>query len=928
MTAAGSFKKAITFLLAVVLLLSIVFVAAERSAKAEDINVRVLLSMKEVPEVEMTVKGSYTLLETGTSFSGGKLKLTASGNTVTAVHSVQGELFTGKTVSVSRNEKTASAGSMTFRVNGNKRSYLGDFSVSASNGQIVIVNTVPLVYYLYGVVGHEMSNTWPVEALKAQAMAAKNYVLARLSTSGKYDVNDTASDQVYKGYSGNLKNVIAAVDGTIQNALYLNGKIVPCYYAASNGGFTKLPSENWGETPFDEVYVKGTDPFDVENTLSRTESIYIPQNLARRSFSSKEFYTFFMNKLNEAAAVPGAIPEGYAFDSFSEISSILSLNKNGIASNDGDHFQIVITADVKLKPNSAVQPPVPTPSPEPTSVPKTEPASDGEDGILVSDETESEMEDDSLQEELIKGSSDRKTSIIVKMTFKEIEDEGFFKDSSLRIYYVMPADEGWMLFHGRFGHGVGMSQRGAQQMAKEGWTYEQILSFYYPGATMQTLEYDIPATPILVKEEDSPENGNETVIVSSDSMLPGSDPQGQEEEAEEAEEIKVDGNGTATRSTSMYSGAGMNSKIVEQINKGDKFLVSNISGNWYLVRDIKTNKVGYIYSSDLEVSGDKSLATAVISAASVNFRTGPGTDFESLGRLDKGDKVYILSLGKEWNGIKTQDGQTGYVFNKYLRITGSAPKTETTFNEQTANETENTGEPVFLAPVQEDPEPVALPGKYLAFGEAVGEEAGSEITFRVGQSAAAESLGQIEEGTRFGILEKDGAWFRVVLLETGQKGYLEIKNLRLTENGSATDSTVIAAGKINESGIQLRTGPSLKYDSIETVRENTLVSVLGSNHEWFLVLVSNTGNTGYIPAQYVDLDIMGKKQGSTGASGMATVNTGMMNIYSSPDLKKGKVVQILRRGYTVTVHSITDEWANVSFNGESGYCQLKYLKMK
>ena len=89
-----------------------------------------------------------------------------------------------------------------------------------------------------------MSDSFPMEALKAQAIAAKCYALS-LRSSGDYDIGDTSSDQVYRGYYAGYSNVIAAVDSTIQEVLTVNGKLLCTYYAASNGGETMLPSQAW-----------------------------------------------------------------------------------------------------------------------------------------------------------------------------------------------------------------------------------------------------------------------------------------------------------------------------------------------------------------------------------------------------------------------------------------------------------------------------------------------------------------------------------------------------------------------------------------------------------------------------------------------------------------------------------------------------------
>ena len=76
--------------------------------------------------------------------------------------------------------------------------------------------------------------------------------------------------------------------------------------------------------------------------------------------------------------------------------------------------------------------------------------------------------------------------------FADMAEAGLFTATNLRIYYASPAEGGFTLTHARYGHGVGMSQRGAQQMANEGKTYRDILAYYYGGATLASYAYTLP----------------------------------------------------------------------------------------------------------------------------------------------------------------------------------------------------------------------------------------------------------------------------------------------------------------------------------------------------------------------------------------------------------------------------------------------------
>ena len=126
--------------------------------------------------------------------------------------------------------------------------YAGDLLLSISGGAIVPVLRIYIEDYLYGVVGYEMSNSWPLEALKAQAVAARNYALRCMATrnSNAWHMVDTATDQVYRGYTAAYARVIQAVDETRGMALYAGSSLASCYYSASNGGQTESTRNVWG----------------------------------------------------------------------------------------------------------------------------------------------------------------------------------------------------------------------------------------------------------------------------------------------------------------------------------------------------------------------------------------------------------------------------------------------------------------------------------------------------------------------------------------------------------------------------------------------------------------------------------------------------------------------------------------------------------
>ena len=953
-------KRTLALLCALALLLSALPPAP---AQAETAMVRVRLSVGDIEKLSMSASGAFRIAEANAAFTGGTLTLTASGSTVTVKHSKLGTLYSGKKVTINRETMAVDGGAMTFRAGGYTRSYLGNFSVTASKGLLQVVNHVPLSHYLYGVVGYEMSNSWPLEALKAQAVAAKNYALSKMGAGGSYDMVDTASDQVYKGYVSTLKNVIAAVDATMHTALYLNGSVMPCWYSASNGGYMILPSRNWGSTLYDGGYEEKTDPFDTRNTASRSETAYLPADLARRSFSSAALYSFFMNKLDEAVAAEGALSAGFVFDSYAGLSSVISTDASGNPTADRNHRQIVVTVTVNTKLDPANATPAPTPSPtpmvtptpeptesptpkptetpEPTESPEPSPAPDPnasadptpDPDVTPEAEASASPEPSDTPEPTetpeptrtpkptatpvptptptpFAPVTQRQENVVLTIPFQEMYDAGLFTDSALRIYYAYPSEGGYTLYHGRFGHGVGMSQRGAQLMANEGWTYEQILSFYYPGAEFRTLDYTAPEE----QPGGGPGGGAETT------PLPESET-----------------GAAVSAATTLYNGPGTDSGAVESLPYGARLFLTGLDGDWYQTRVAESGNVGYVRCNAVHVTGNTVIAEGVVSGSGVNVRTGPSTGYDSIAKLNRNTTVSILAYTNGWYRIRADNGAEGYMSGSYLIVSkktaeeiGGTPAPQLTptpgpdAGPTPTPEPGQTPTPVPMHTATPTPSPSPTPdNRFTAYGSINA----TNVNFRTGPSTSTASLGRYSRGTEFGVYGKSGSWYHVRLLSTGQDGYVYARYLTLTGSGTG-DTQIIGAGSLTTGGVNIRTGPSTAYKSLGKLQRNTLVTVLGTEGSWYRVRVASSGQEGYVFARYISLNHTGAASGGTASSGQAKINAGLLNLRDQPSTSKGKVLLTMRRGYTVTVHSIANGWAYVTYNGKKGYCYAKYLTLQ
>jgi stage II sporulation protein D len=140
------------------------------------------------------------------------------------------------------------------------RLYRGKLEVAAERGVLRVVNHAPLESYLQGVVANEMPHTWPLEALKAQAVAARTYALANLVKGKPYDLYSDVRSQVYAGVAGEQPRTTEAVVSTAGEVVLYDGRPATTYYFSTSGGKTASAADVFGfAVPY---LVSKPDPWD------------------------------------------------------------------------------------------------------------------------------------------------------------------------------------------------------------------------------------------------------------------------------------------------------------------------------------------------------------------------------------------------------------------------------------------------------------------------------------------------------------------------------------------------------------------------------------------------------------------------------------------------------------------------------------------
>lgn len=338
-----------------------------------------------------------------------------------------------------------------WQVGGSK--YRGAMMFLGGSSSVMMINVMPFEAYLYGVVPREMSASYPLEALKAQAVAARSFAALSGTThkSSGYDVCTSTHCQVYGGVSCEAPSCTQAVEETAGVYARVEGEPVACYYSANNGGYIDDCRDVWGS---DISYLKAkADPYNPEYTwvegLSAGE---LEQKLTQQGKSVGSVTGVEIVSKAESGCVTklritgtqGSVEfEREKIRTFLGVPSqkfIISATDNGDGSESAQQPGQIFMTDGRENCNQAAL-----------------------SGLYALSAQGSAA---ALSGTGIYGAGLGAASLLGGQSFGATQAEGFTSIT--------------LTGYGN-GHGLGMSQQGANEMAKQGADYEEILQFYYTG---------------------------------------------------------------------------------------------------------------------------------------------------------------------------------------------------------------------------------------------------------------------------------------------------------------------------------------------------------------------------------------------------------------------------------------------------------------
>jgi stage II sporulation protein D len=147
-----------------------------------------------------------------------------------------------------------------------KGTYRGSLEVRTGAGGLSAINVLGIEDYVRGVVSRESPSSWPIEALKAQAVAARSYVLSTAAHGGSFDVYDDTRSQAYGGVGAETAKTDKAVSETHLQVVLYKGKVAQTFFFSTSGGHTEnneLSSLGFGQPAV--PYLRGVDdPYEAD----------------------------------------------------------------------------------------------------------------------------------------------------------------------------------------------------------------------------------------------------------------------------------------------------------------------------------------------------------------------------------------------------------------------------------------------------------------------------------------------------------------------------------------------------------------------------------------------------------------------------------------------------------------------------------------
>ncbi len=792
--------------------------------------VRVYLSSLGNPStLNITVSGSYTVngSSTQTLASGSSVVVRFDASTGRLTLTANGSSSDmGAAFKLRRHAATGTNGLKIAQAASPNNLYPGDLSfIVRQSGASYKLYTIAYIYiedYLYGVLPYEMNNSCPLEALKAQAVSSRTYTLRAMTAAATKNIYDVVDTTGDQVYRGTPSGNANCVSAVDQTKGIVSMN-------GSDFTATYYTASNGGQTE------------SVKNAWNNTANGYLsvkddPYDLMSAGARVRSFTINASGAQGNSAF--GAILASKAAAAFGYGASVTR-----------------ISAAVPHTPKYL------SPSRLYTKLDLS---------VVYS----------------LNGASYSGTLTFDIFTELEEQLNMSINSGDNELWTVDAVSGGFVVRARRYGHGIGMSQNGAMQMANMGYTYDQILAFYYTGCrrTQYTLTRSI-LSPVVEggdsTEQIIPESPAEIVggtgctgvvrLISSDYTLP----------------LRASAETTGDVLCSLPNSAAVN--------------VHGQSGDYYLVSYGRL--AGYALKDSLAVSGEvpssPTIAPTVLYGWAVvkttlNFRESADQNGRVLATLNIGETLPVLGVTGKWAYI--QRGMiAGYVHTDYITLSGAG-------------------------------------GTEGVSPDAVGAVVSSATPLRCTASTSGYIAASLPAGAEVAMLSKSGAW--TMIRYNKMTGYALTS--ALTPTGRTTAQTAADSPAPGESyatvtsytALNLRAAPNLSGALMLEMPGKSTMIVESRGAEWSTVRYQ--GIRGYAMSKYITFGAFVAVPTQTPDPGAlyakVTTNSSSLNLRSDRSATS-KILAYIPKGTMIALTQYGSDWCATSYNGKSGYVMTKYLTL-
>lgn len=735
--------------------------------------------------------------------------------------------------------------------------YDGVMEFANVSKKIRVVNVLDLETYALGVCPWEIIPSWPMETLKAFACTIRTLAVyhfnARHNSAYGFDVCTTSHCQNYKGMTRDYQNFRTALAETTGQIVTYDGKAIMGIYNGTNGGVTEDVRDIWGGNVLYPYLTSVTVPIEVESHPNHPQGVWT--NVVDPTTLSKYL-------------------QGKSYTGFSKLTSpIVALNIKQYSKYSGVYIYELEFVDsaghtATVKTSSKVRGALVKYCPSAYfSISYNYPLS-----IASGDKTVSgTMNSSDVKVITANGEYTLSDTTPKDLTVLTANGEKQFSTSQYTIQFDGKGN----------GHGGGISMYGAVDLAKAGYTYDNILSTYFPGVEVTDL-----GTPKkgIDYADDGVDDGDDTDI-------------GGAADIESCYELII-----TTTAVNLRASASTSSAKIKELSSGTALVCTGKTDGWCRVF-LEDRTIGYVYAQYTKKNesasddGFEAISKTITVTDAANIRYEPSASADKYTTVAAGKELFAVGKSDEWYRVISSDGKVVYI---------------------TASAVSEAEDPSY--------------GTFTDVNELVLLTA--TVNLRKEPTTEADSYGTASKGTvlvRTGI--GDMGWSRILTKE-GYEAYTKTEYLTTEVSDDAyadCNEQVLTTSRVNA-----REAASTSAAIVQTVEKNTeLTRIAKGKNGWDKVLLPS-GKTAFIYSEYLALKTQADTDGDTDGgedgeesaqSGGVVKVTALVNYRKGPGTDYDSLGRISADTLIVRLEKGSDGWDKiVSPSGEIAYIKSDYLE--